>query len=497
MHCIKTQLMKTLFSLIVGLLISITSFCQTKIKETFFSKTLNDSIKYDVWLPKGWNAKDKYPSIYLNSYGALGGGNGMLVAANINNFINNFPPSVVIDILSGQMNKMDYSYETGGVGKKGELFVECLKNELIPQIEAAYKATNFRAFIGQSYSSSYANYLFLNQPGLFNAYILFTPEKLKNEQPPFEISDELIAYYQTHPTFYYIAPAGKDIERRIGYAKEIQQKIKVLDSVNFHFKYNSFADADHNNIVSYALLDGLKFVFSLNSFEMPKNTTNVGQWFNDNNIAIKTIYGLEYKKNSNLQVSLLDYITEKKDKSAMNFVANYFNDPTALDNSLMLFNTAATYSGDFNDFEKAKEYCLKSIDDARRKNDREASDNAYRYLAKNIYWQHYRDKDAAWKTLKEGFEYTHYYAYKYIAGMISAESKSNLDEGIANLLDFVKYRGSKAPDIFFTISNAYLLVAKCYYYKNSKTNSKLYLNRALHENPKNESAKKWQEEVKM
>lgn len=489
--------MKILFSLIVGLLISTTCFCQTKIKKTFFSKTLNDSIKCEVWLPRGWNAQNKYPSIYLNSYGALGGGNGMLVAANINNFINNFPPSVVIDILSGQMNKMDYSYETGEIGGKGKLFVECLKNELIPQIEISYKTTNFRAFIGQSYSSSYANYLFLNQPGLFNAYILFTPEKLGNERPPFEISDHLIAFYKTHPTFYYLAPAGKDIERRINYAKEIQQKIKVLDSTNFHFKYNLFADADHNNIVSYALLDGLKFVFSLNSFEIPKNTKNLAKWFNDNNTAIKTIYGLEHKKNSNVQVALLDYITERKDKSAMDFVAEYFNDTTSRDNSLMLFNTATTYSADFNDFEKAKEYCLKSINNARRRNDREGSDNAYRYLAKNIYWQHYKDKDAAWKTLKEGFAYTNHYAYKYIAGMISAESKSNLDEGIANLLDFVKYRGSDTPDTFFTISDAYLLVAKCYYYKNNKTDSKLYLSKALQENPKNEKAKKWQEEAKM
>ncbi|MEH3115956.1 alpha/beta hydrolase [Pedobacter terrae] len=489
--------MKCILLVSISLAVSSLSFCQTKIKKVFFSKVLNDSIHCNIWLPKNWNANGRYPSVYLNAYGALGGGNGMLVAANINNFVNNLPPSVVIDITSGQMDKMDYNYETGETGKTGKSFIECLKTELIPHIETDYKTTNFRAFIGQSYSSSYANYLFLKQPGLFNAYILFTPEKITKEQPPFEISDELIAYYKAHPTFYYLAPAGKDIERRKDYANEIKQKITVLDSANFHFKYELFPDAGHNDIVSYGLLNGLKFVYSSYSIAIPKNVNDITKWFDDTKNKVKEIYGLEYIKNSNLQVSLINAIAEQKDKKAMDYFAGYFNDTTAKDNSLMLFNTAYTYQTDFTDVEKAKEYYLKSINEAKRKNNRNASDNAYRSLAKNLYWQHDKNKEAAWRTLKEGFEYTKYYAYKYIAGKISVESKSNLDEGIANLLDFIKYRGTNPPDTFYTVSDAYLLIAKCYYYKNNKYNAKLYLNKSLNENSKNESAKRWKTEVKM
>lgn len=483
--------------LLIGLIVSSSSFCQTKIKKTFFSKSLNDSIRYVAWLPRDWNAQDKYPSIYLNSYGALGGGNGMLVAANINNFLNDFPPSVVIEILSGQMNKMDYSYETGEIGKTGKFFVECLKTELIPQIETAYKTTNFRAFIGQSYSSSYANYLFLNQPGLFNAYILFSPEKLSEDKPPFEINKSLIDYYKTHPTFYYIAPAGQDIERRRNYALEIQQKITVLDSNSFHFKYELFPDAGHDNVVSHALLKGLKFIYSLSSFDIPKTEKNIVQWFDSTTTTIKNIYGIEYKKNSNTQVPLLDNIADRKDEKVMDYFANYFDDPSSIQNPLMLFNTGYAYEADFNNFEKAKKYYLKSIDDARRRNDRSASDNALRTLAKNIYWKHEKDKTAAWKTLNEGFEYTKYYAYKYMAAQISVESKSNFDEGIANLLDFIQHRGTTPPDTFFSISNAYLLLSKCYYYKKDKMNAKLYLNKSLNEDSKNINAKNWQKEVNL
>src|SRR5579859_3782091 len=181
--------MKTIVALMTGMVFSLSCLAQEVVHRTFFSQALKDSIRYDVWLPRDWNINGHYPSVYMNSYGALGGGNGMLVAANLNNFINQFPSSIVIDIQSGQMDKMGYSYTTGEVNTTGLRFIASLEHELIPQIEANYKATRFRAFIGHSFSSSYANYLFLHKPGLFNAYLLFTPEKIDREQPPFTIDD--------------------------------------------------------------------------------------------------------------------------------------------------------------------------------------------------------------------------------------------------------------------------------------------------------------------
>ncbi|MGO4875657.1 hypothetical protein ACEN2P_03580 [Pedobacter psychrotolerans] len=78
---------------------------------------VKDSIKYNVWLPRDYTPAERYPSLYINNYGALSY-NGMLAAAHINNFVNS------------------------------------------------------------------ANYLFQHEPGLFNAYVLFTPEKIEDNQPP-------------------------------------------------------------------------------------------------------------------------------------------------------------------------------------------------------------------------------------------------------------------------------------------------------------------------
>jgi predicted alpha/beta superfamily hydrolase len=496
---ITTNFMRATFVWIFFMLISsISCFCQEVIHKTFHSQALKDSIKYNVWLPRNWDANEHYPSVYMNSYGALGN-NGMLVAAQLNNFINSFPPTIVIDILSGQIDKMDYSYITGEVGETGLKFIECLKNELIPQVEATYRTTHFRAFIGQSYSSSYANYLFLRKPGVFNAYILFTPEKIEKDEPPFSIDEKLLAYYKTHPTFYYIAPAGQDIERRKDYAAEIQSKVKVLDSSVFYFKYELFPDANHNTIVSAALLPGLKFIFGPTLFQVPHEEKSIAHWFDSTTNRVKDIYGIEMlKKNSNFQMSLLNIVAAKKDEKGLDYFASYFNDTSSRENSLMLFNTGYTYL-ELGNSASAEEYYKKSINEAKRRNELIDMCRGYVHLAIGIYWTHDKNKEAAWNTLVQGFDDTKLYALKYLSGQLASEGVFNLDQAITNLYEFIRFRNPilGSPDSFYSLSDTYLLLAKCYYYKTDKTNALSCLNKCLKENPNNGAALKWKSEAKL
>lgn len=472
---------------------------QEIIHKKIFSQAMNDSMKVDIWLPRYWSENGHYPTIYLNSYGALGGVNDMLVAAHVNNFINGFPPAVVVAIKSsklGQMSQMDYSYQTGQVGKTGLQFVEFLKNELIPNIEASYKTTRFRAFIGHSFSSSYANYLFLKQAGLFNAYILLTPEKIGEDQPPFYINDTLKSYYNTHPTMYYIAPAAKDEERRQEYAKEIASKLKILDSNNFHFEYHLFSDADHNNILNFGLLPGLKFIFSLAPYSEPNKEMSMEKWIDMMITNRKNIYGLASDTNSDMQAPLLNFVNNKKDEKGLDFLAKYFSDTSNNDIAYMLFNTASSYL-EFGNYNKATDYFKKSIAEAKNHRNPDILDNGYFILANNIYWKHDKNTKAAWETLLQAFDDTKHYAYKYLLGQISAEKNFKPEEGIKFLQEFIKFRTNTPPDFNYSISDAYLQIAKCYYNKKSKSDSKLYLEKALKENPNNKEALKWKQDVKL
>jgi predicted alpha/beta superfamily hydrolase len=486
------------FNFLLSLIVFISpykAYTQTLIERQYVSKYTEDTVKYKVWVPRDWTPDGQYPSIYVNQYGALAY-NGMLVAAHVNNFINSFPKSLVIEITSGDMKNMNYSYETGKVGKLGEHFILSLRHELIPNIERDFKATKFRAFIGQSYSGSYANYLFLNEPDLFNAYIVFTPERLNESQPKFVIDSRLIDYYKDHSTLYYVAPAGNDLDRRKEYAKRIQQEVSKLDSSNFHFKYELFSEADHNSIVSHSLLSALNYIFHFYNVDI-ESVSNTITAFKGKEKILKDLYGLIIPKNSKSQSSFLQLASNKKDTAGMDFVANYFQDSLKLDNALMLFNSGYVYYDTFHDFTNAEKYFRMSIESAKKHKNSIYLVNGYSWLSR-MFLDGLKDIDKSWLIIEEGFEYTQSVVYKYKLGSLAAETGRNLDEGIRNLKYFLAKPVTSFPENqMFTEEGAYLLLSKCYYKKNKISVARKYVQMSLLLNEKYEPALQWKAQVKL
>lgn len=64
--------------------IPICKFCSQLMKHGYSPPIAGDTIKYKVWLPKVYNSLEKYLSIFINSYGALGC-NLMLARADFHN----------------------------------------------------------------------------------------------------------------------------------------------------------------------------------------------------------------------------------------------------------------------------------------------------------------------------------------------------------------------------------------------------------------------------
>lgn len=467
------------------------------IRESFYSKILEDSIEYLVYLPYNWNQDEKHPCVYLNSYGALSGGNGMLFAADINNFVNDFPSTVVVEILSGQMDKMDYDYKTGNVGQTGMKFIGFLQQELFPSIERNYNTTKFRAFIGQSYSSSYANYLFLHHPGLFNAYVLLTPEKLGENNPSFIITDSLRNYYDSHYTFYYVAAAGNDYQRRIDYANEIKEKVKVLDTNYFFFEHHLFPEEGHMSTVLAAHLPALKFIFKNASFSIPDSVENIVSWFDSTIRMQNRLYGIDIVKSSKLQNRIIYNIKNKKD---LDFFASYFDDsvscPLMNDYYARLNNTALRYF-EFKDWEKAILYTNKLIKVAKDHKDILWIYTGYYLLGEVIYSNGLKNKELAWNAFKESLDLTNYPNCKFLLGQTAANNNFNLEDGIKYLNEYITDKQQNKPEANYSISDADLLIAKCFYFKADKANAGKYLKKSLQQNPNNTDAIKWKKEMKL
>ena len=241
------------------------AFTQTLKKEKFFSKELNESILYHVWLPEGWNITKKYPVIYQYENLSISDLNSNLLVYNASiysEYYNQMPKTIIVSIDIKNGDEMGYTYGTGNINTKGQSFLKAVKEGIILAIENKFNGSSkFRCFFGHSQSASYANYLFLHQPDIFNTYILLSPEKLEAQQPPFEIDEELIKFYKNKYTTYYVADAGLDMQRRQAYAKEISEKVIHLDPNSFRFQFDSFANASHMTILTHAIPHALEFIF--------------------------------------------------------------------------------------------------------------------------------------------------------------------------------------------------------------------------------------------
>ena len=154
-----------------------------EITDSIYSKTLNNYRHFWVRLPENYNpnSKIKYPVVYLLD--------GFSLKKNLevvySNYWGHYLPHMILVGISNRTNRTrdlttskvesrrgsSFNYETGGA----ELFTSFIENELIPNIEQNYPATNFRTLIGHSYAGLFTINVLLNHSHLFKNYIAIDP----------------------------------------------------------------------------------------------------------------------------------------------------------------------------------------------------------------------------------------------------------------------------------------------------------------------------------
>lgn len=325
---------------------------------------------------------------------------------------------------------------------------------------------------------------------------MFNPEKLAENNPPFIITDSLKKYYDTHYTFYYVAAGGQDYQRRINYANEIAEKIKVLDTTHFFFEHHLFPDEGHMSTITAAHLSALKFLFKNAVFSIPGSVRNFKTWFDSTNRMHNMLYGIDIPKSQTTQWQIISGI---QNENYMDFFADYFDDSTTFslnDYYSRLNNTALQYFN-IKAWNKAVFYANKLIRIAENHNDTERVYEAYDLLVEAVYLNGLKDKALAWQTEKENLEKTNYPNCKFTLGQIAANNNFNLDEGIKYLTEYIDDKQRNKPEANHSVSDANLLIAKCYFQKGDKANAKKYLNKSLEQNQNNNDAIEWKKEINL
>lgn len=156
------------------------------ITTTYYSKELSENRTLNIYLPPGYHpdSTTTYPVIYLLDGGA--DEDFIHIVGLVQHFsfpwIHKISPSIVVGIANIDRQK-DFTLPSDATLDKkqfptsgnAEKFIAFIGKELQPWIEKKYKANANKTLIGQSLGGLLATTILLQQPTLFNTYIIVSP----------------------------------------------------------------------------------------------------------------------------------------------------------------------------------------------------------------------------------------------------------------------------------------------------------------------------------
>lgn len=247
-----------------------------KISETDFSigkaiaiesAILGEARDLNIYLPASYSADSlrAYPVIYLldgskdEDFIHIAG----IVQFGSFSWIKMVPESIVVGI--GNVDrKRDFTYPSQNALDQKEFpssgqsarFMAFLEKELQPFVNAAYRTTEGRTLIGQSFGGLLATEILFKKPDLFDNYIIVSPslwwddERLLDEEPTAYHSDKSI----------YIA-GGKEGEVMERTARELYEKLKNNRPQNTAVFYEFMENRTHGDALHNAVYHAFEKIF--------------------------------------------------------------------------------------------------------------------------------------------------------------------------------------------------------------------------------------------
>ena len=211
--------------------------------KTINSGILAESRTLNIYLPDGYNEKEKYPVIYLLDGSA---NEDFLHIVGLVQFFNmtfKMPKTIIVGIANVD-RKRDFSFPTNNADFKktypttgGSVkFIEFIEKELQPFIKASYKIKDTSYLIGQSFGGLLATEILLKKPYLFTNYIIVSPSLWWDDESLLKAAPALLTGQTDSKKWVYISVGveGKEMEEcAAGLVKALQNSGKKNMKVDF------------------------------------------------------------------------------------------------------------------------------------------------------------------------------------------------------------------------------------------------------------------------
>ncbi|MBW1295138.1 alpha/beta hydrolase [Aquimarina litoralis] len=269
---------RTIFSIVICIYLSNPGFTQNIHTTTplsigekveFQSKILKEKRTLNIYLPQTYS-KDSlktYPVIYLldgsmdEDFIHISG----LVQFGSFSWIKMIPESIVVGIANVD-RKRDFTFPTNNKKDKeaypttgrSENFISFIEKELQPLINKKYKTNSVTTLIGQSLGGLLATEILFKQPDMFDNYIIASPSLWWDDESLLTYTP---ASYNSKKSIYIAVGKEGTIMERV--AKELYDKLKLLNKDNTKLYFEFFEKQNHGDALHLAVYDAFEKMFKL------------------------------------------------------------------------------------------------------------------------------------------------------------------------------------------------------------------------------------------
>ena len=212
------------------------------------SKVLGETREIIVHLPDSYAAsRAAYPVLYV-----LDGGSNHLISAAASSFLSNYgeiPELIVVAIKNTNRNR-DFTPEQGA-----PKFLQFLRTELVPKIDASYRTRPLRVLAGHSLGGLFAVWAMSAQPDAFFAWIALDPAFWWNNNAVITNIRKLFEEKSDLRTRLVVFQSGQSQKRRGDWPVPSAPK-------NVRMTTRVFADETHGSLPYRGIYEALRVVFS-------------------------------------------------------------------------------------------------------------------------------------------------------------------------------------------------------------------------------------------
>jgi predicted alpha/beta superfamily hydrolase len=244
------------------------------------SRVLNQERKLYIHVPKrdSSDLNKPLPVLYL-----LDGENHFHTLAAYIDYLSHWkviPPMIVVGIISIDRRKdltptnslinfdgnVDSSYKTSG---GNEQFLQFIQKELMPYIDANYKASPFKIFAGHSLGGLTTIDCMLTHPDMFDAYIAISPSLWWDNKCILRLTDKKLANLSiaNKKIFYSDGNEGGSFHSDL---LKFDKLIEDGRLQGFEHKYTYYPNESHMTEPIPAYYDGLRFICKDWKYDMAK-----------------------------------------------------------------------------------------------------------------------------------------------------------------------------------------------------------------------------------